>query len=196
MKILIDSGHGIDTPGKRSPDGSFLEYLWNRQVADLVVARLRSSGMDADLVVTETNDIPLRTRAMRVNRECDRLGASNVILVSIHANAAGNGKSWMNATGWECHTSPGKTRSDELAEAFYDSFSRAFPDKKMRRDFSDGDSDKESSFYILTKTRCPAVLLENFFYDNRSECAWLLLEGTKVRIADAIVAGLKKFLKK
>ena len=152
--------------------------------------------MDADLVVTETNDIPLRTRAMRVNRECDRLGASNVILVSIHANAAGNGKSWMNATGWECHTSPGKTRSDELAEAFYDSFSRAFPDKKMRRDFSDGDSDKESSFYILTKTRCPAVLLENFFYDNRSECAWLLLEGTKVRIADAIVAGLKKFLKK
>lgn len=196
MKILIDAGHGIDTPGKRSPDGSFLEYLWNRQVADLVVARLRSSGMDADLVVTETNDIPLRTRAMRVNRECDRLGASNVILVSIHANAAGNGKSWMNATGWECHTSPGKTRSDELAEAFYDSFSRAFPDKKMRRDFSDGDSDKESSFYILTKTRCPAVLLENFFYDNRMECQWLLQAKTKEQIADAIVDGLKSYLKK
>lgn len=196
MRILIDAGHGIDTPGKRSPDGSFLEYLWNRQVADLVVARLRSSGMDADLVVTETNDIPLRTRAMRVNRECDRLGASNVILVSIHANAAGNGKSWMNATGWECHTSPGKTRSDELAEAFYDSFSRAFPDKKMRRDFSDGDSDKESSFYILTKTRCPAVLLENFFYDNRMECQWLLQAKTKEQIADAIVDGLKSYLKK
>ena len=196
MKILIDAGHGIDTPGKRSPDGSFLEYLWNRQVADLVLTRLRASGMDADLVVTETNDIALRTRAMRVNRVCDRLGASIVILVSIHANAAGNGKSWMNATGWECYTSPGKTRSDDLAEAFYYSFSRAFPEKRMRRDLSDGDSDKESNFYILTKTRCPAVLLENFFYDNRSECAWLLLEGTKVRIADAIVAGLKKFLKK
>lgn len=196
MKILIDAGHGIDTPGKQSPDGSFLEYLWNRQEADLVLARLRASGMDADLVVTETNDITLRTRAMRVNRVCDRLGASNVLLVSIHANAAGNGKSWMNATGWECHTSPGKTRSDELAETFYKSFESAFPEKRMRRDWSDGDSDWESNFYILTKTRCPAVLLENFFYDNRSECAWLLLEGTKVRIADAIVAGLKKFLKK
>ncbi len=196
MKILIDAGHGIDTPGKRSPDGSFLEYLWNRQMADLVLTRLRAGGMDADLVVTETNDITLRTRAMRVNRVCDRLGASNVLLVSIHANAAGNGKSWMNATGWECHTSPGKTRSDELAETFYKSFESAFPEKRMRRDWSDGDSDWESKFYILTKTRCPAVLLENFFYDNRSECAWLLLEGTKVRIADAIVAGLKKFLKK
>lgn len=196
MKILIDAGHGIDTPGKRSPDGSFLEYLWNRQEADLVLTRLRAGGFDADLVVTETNDITLRTRAMRVNRICDKIGASNVLLVSIHANAAGNGKSWMNATGWECHTSPGKTGSDALAECFYKTFSQEFPEKRMRRDLSDGDSDKESKFYILTKTRCPAVLLENFFYDNRDECAWLLLEGTKARIAAAIVAGLKKFLKK
>lgn len=196
MKILIDAGHGIDTPGKRSPDGTFQEYLWNRQVADLVLARLRSSGIDADLVVTETNDITLRTRAMRVNRVCDRLGASNVLLVSIHANAAGNGMFWSTATGWECHTSPGETKSDPLAEAFYDSFSRAFPDKRMRRDFSDGDSDKESKFYILTKTRCPAVLLENFFYDNRMECQWLLQAKTKEQIADAIVDGLKSYLKK
>lgn len=195
MKILIDAGHGIDTPGKRSPDGSFLEYLWNRQVADMVLSRLRASGLDADLVVTETNDITLRTRAMRVNRICDRLGASNVLLVSVHSNAAGNGKSWMYATGWECHTSPGKTKSDALAECFYKSFAAAFPEKRMRRDLSDGDSDKESNFYILTKTRCPAVLLENFFYDNREECAWLLLPGTRERIADAIVAGIKKYIK-
>lgn len=194
MKILIDAGHGIDTPGKRSPDGSFLEYLWNRQVADLVLTGLRVYGYDADLLVTETNDITLRTRAMRANRVCDRMGASNVLLVSIHANAAGNGKSWMNATGWECHTSPGKTRSDALAECFYKSFSAAFPEKRMRRDLSDGDSDKESNFYILNKTRCPAVLLENFFYDNRDECAWLLLDGTKARIAAAIVGGIRKYI--
>ena len=196
MRVLIDAGHGIDTPGKRSPDGSFLEYLWNRQVADLVRIGLTAYGIDADLVVTETNDISLRTRAMRVNRICDREGVSNVLLVSIHANAAGNGKTWMNATGWECYTSPGKTGSDALAECFYRSFSQAFPDRKIRRDFSDGDSDKEGNLYILVKTRCPAVLLENFFYDNRDECAWLLLDGTKARIADAIVAGLKRYLKK
>ena len=196
MRILIDAGHGIDTPGKRSPDGSFREYLWNRQVADLVITRLRAEGFDADLVVTETNDISLRTRAMRVNKVCDRLGASNVILVSIHANAAGNGKSWMNATGWECHTSPGKTKSDELAESLYKAFAKVFPEKRMRRDWSDGDSDWESNFYILTKTRCPAVLLENFFYDNREECAWLLKDETKVRIAAAIVIGLKEYLKR
>ena len=26
----------------------------------------------------------------------------NVILVSIHVNAAGNGTKWLNATGWSC----------------------------------------------------------------------------------------------
>lgn len=195
MRVLIDAGHGIDTPGKRSPDGSFREYLWNRQVADLVLARLRAIGMSADLVVTETNDISLRTRAMRVNKVCDREGASNVILISIHANAAGNGKSWMSATGWCCYTSRGKTGSDALAECFYKAFAKAFPEKRMRRDLSDGDSDQEADFYILAKTRCKAVLLENFFFDNKEECVWLLREDTKERIADAVVTGLKDYLK-
>lgn len=194
MRILIDAGHGIDTPGKRSPDGSFREYLWNRQVADLVITRLRAEGFDADLVVTETNDISLRTRAMRVNKVCDRLGADNVLLLSIHANAAGMGTAWMNATGWCCYTSPGKTKSDALAECLYKAFAKVFPEKRMRRNLTDGDSDWEANFYILTKTRCPAVLLENFFYDNREECAWLLKDETKMRIAAAIVTGLRDYL--
>lgn len=194
MKILLDPGHGIDTPGKRSPDGTFLEYLWNRQVADLVLERLRNRGVDASLVVTETNDIPLRTRAMRVNRECDRVGSANVILLSIHANAAGSGATWMNAKGWSCYTTPGVTGSDELAECMYDAFSQAFRDRKIRRDATDGDSDYESNLYILNKTKCRAVLLENFFYDNQEECRFLLQPGTKERVADAIVAGLFIYL--
>ena len=196
MKILIDAGHGIDTPGKRSPDGSFLEYLWNRQIADLVIARLVSRGVDASLVVTETNDISLRTRAMRVNRICDQVGTQNVLLVSIHANAAGNGSAWMNAKGWSCYTSKGKTKSDQVAECLYDAFEAEFQDRKIRKDMSDGDRDWEENFYVLQKSKCPAVLLENFFYDNREECAWMLQEETKRRIADAAVKGIIKYIKK
>lgn len=33
MKILIDNGHGRETPGKRSPDGRLLEYAQNRLLA-------------------------------------------------------------------------------------------------------------------------------------------------------------------
>ena len=193
MRVLIDPGHGIDTPGKRSPDGKFREYLWNRQVADLLGARLVAMGIDASPVVTETNDIPLSTRVQRVNRICSKVGASNVILVSIHANAAGNG-GWMNAKGWSCYTSKGNTESDRIAECLYDAFEKEFPDRKIRKDLSDGDRDWEENFYVLAKSRCPAVLLENFFYDDAEECAFLLKEETKERIASAAALGIARYL--
>ena len=196
MKILIDPGHGIDTPGKRSPDGLFREYLWNRQVADLILEGLVSAHVDASLVVTETNDVTLRNRVNRVNTICNRVGASNVLLVSVHANAAGNGSAWMNARGWSCYTSKGKTKSDQVAECLYDAFEEEFQDRKIRKDMSDGDRDWEENFYVLQKSKCPAVLLENFFYDNREECAWMLHEETKKRIASAAVKGIIKYIKK
>ena len=195
MKVLIDPGHGIDTPGKRSPDGLFREYLWNRQVADLILEGLVSAGIDASLVVTETNDVSLRNRVNRVNTICNRLGASNVLLVSVHANAAGNGSAWMNARGWSCYTSKGKTKSDQVAECLYDAFEAEFPARKIRKDMSDGDRDWEENFYVMQKSKCPAVLLENFYYDNREECAWMLQEETKKRIASAAVKGIIKYIK-
>lgn len=194
MLILIDPGHGIDTPGKRSPDGKFLEYLWNRQIADLLLDRFVIMGIDASLVVTETNDISLATRVQRVNRICSKVGASNVILLSIHSNAAGDGSKWMSAQGWSCYTSKGETNSDAIAECLYDAFEAEFADRKIRKDMSDGDRDWEENFYVLQKSKCPAVLLENFFYDNRDDCAWLLKDETKERIADAIVKGIVQYI--
>ena len=194
MLILIDPGHGIDTPGKRSPDGKFLEYLWNRQIADLLLDRFMIMGIDASLVVTETNDISLATRVQRVNRVCSKVGASNVILLSIHSNAAGDGSKWMSAQGWSCYTSKGETKSDVIAECLYDAFEAEFADRKIRKDMSDGDRDWEENFYVLQKSKCPAVLLENFFYDNRDECTWLLNDETKERIADTIVKGITQYI--
>ena len=196
MKILIDAGHGIDTPGKRSPDGAFREYLWNREIADLVLEDLSFEGYDVSLVVTETNDISLKTRVNRVNAVCSQIGTENVILISIHSNACGNGKEWMNAKGWSCYTTKGNTKSDILAELLYDAFERSFPDRKIRKDVQDGDRDWEENFYIIQKSKCPAVLIENFFYDNKEECHWLLQEAVKVRIAMAIVQGIKDYVRK
>lgn len=193
MRILIDAGHGIDTLGKRSPDGVFKEYLWNREVAELTYALLEEHGFDVDLVVTETNDIPLKTRVRRVNEVCSLHGSHNVLLLSIHSNAAGIGENWMNAQGWSAYTTKGSTRSDVAATCLYDAFEEDFKDRKIRRDLSDGDPDWEEDFYIIKKTSCPAVLLENFFYDNKEECQWLLQDLTKRRIAKAILKGVKYY---
>ena len=91
MKILIDNGHGCNTPGKRSPDGRFREYAYTRYIAKAVVADLRDLGYDAERIVTEEYDVSLSARCSRVNAWCAELGKRNVLLVSIHVNAAGHG---------------------------------------------------------------------------------------------------------
>ena len=37
MRILIDNGHGENTPGKRSPDGKLREWEYTRRIADMVI---------------------------------------------------------------------------------------------------------------------------------------------------------------
>ena len=194
MIILIDNGHGIETPGKRSPDGRFKEYLWNREVAEILCDILCDDGFDARLLVPETNDVSLKTRVNRANKVWKEEG--DCILISIHANAAGDGSRWMSARGWSCYTTVGQTESDRLAERMYDSFRTEFPDARFRTERADGDQDYEADFYILRKTRCPAVLLENWFYDNREECAFLLRQDTKEHVAMAAFWAVRNYLGK
>lgn len=191
MKILIDTGHGENTPGKRSPDGKFREYLYVREIADQVVAQLRQRGYDAERIVMEFSDVELAERAKRVNEVCGRLGTKNVILVSIHINAAGNGE-WMNAKGWSCYTSIGQTKADKLADCFYQVAEEQFAGRKLRKDLTDGDPDWEAGFYMLKKTKCPAVLTENFFMDNKDDVAYLVSpEGRNAVVATHVEAIIK-----
>ena len=194
MLILIDNGHGHNTPGKRSPDGKFLEYAYNREIATRIVADLTDRGYNAQLLVPETEDIPLTERVRRINAHCNTLGKSNVILISIHVNAAGNGTKWLNATGWSCYTSKGKTTSDRIAECFYEAAKKNFPDRRIRTDYSDNDPDWEENFYILRHSLCPAVLTENFFMDNPQDLDYLQSRAGKQAIVDTHVEGITEYL--
>ena len=195
MKILIDNGHGENTIGKRSPDGLFREYKYAREIAESIERELKTKGYDAERIVKETIDVTLEERVRRVNEVCERLGASNVVLVSIHCNAAGNGD-WKNARGWSAYTSKGKTKSDELATMLYGEAVHNFTGQTIRKDFSDGDPDWEESFYVLKKTKCPAVLTENFFMDNTQDVSYLLsLEG-RTQIVKTHVDAIIKYVAK
>lgn len=190
MKIAIEGGHGHNTPGKRSPDNSFYEWNFNREIASGIVCRLTALGYDAELTVPEQEDVSLQERCNRVNQLCNLLGTENVIFLSVHANAAGNGSSWMDARGWECYTTPGNTKSDTLATCLYNSAENIFQGMKIRKDMSDGDLDKEANFYVIKHTKCPAVLTENFFYDNKEDLAYLQSDEGKKQIIEAHVRGI------
>lgn len=190
MKVLIDNGHGSNTPGKRSPDGRLLEYAYTREIASRLEMELRKNGIDAERIVKEEVDVPLAERCRRANE----YKVSEAILVSIHCNAAGNGSDWMSARGWEAWTSVGKTKADRLATCLYEDAEHCLPGMKIRKDMTDGDPDKESGFYILKHTKCPAVLTENLFQDNREDVEFLLSEEGKRAIVSLHVWGIMKYL--
>lgn len=196
MKILIDNGHGQSTPGKRSPDGRFLEFQFNRTIAKQIVDDLRDRGYDAELLVPEDDDIPLKDRCKRVNDIVAREGKQNVILISIHANAFGNGKEWTSPSGWSVYTSKGQTKADDLAEQLAKAAIKNLPQMKMRAEKSDGDLDYEENFYILKHTTCPAVLTENGFYTNKEDLAILESREGRRAITDLHVEGIVEHLTK
>jgi N-acetylmuramoyl-L-alanine amidase len=174
MIVLLDNGHGgllngeYQTPGKRSPvwdDGSQLfEGEFNRAIVARIIESLTALKIPYISIVPEIRDIKLATRIKRAND----IKEASCFYLSIHSNAGGG-------SGFEVFTSPGETKSDKIATIFGEEFNKTFPDKKLRADYSDGDLDKEESFAVITKTRMPAILTENFFMDNEKECKEILL---------------------
>lgn len=167
-KILLDNGHGSDTPGKRSPDGTLHEWEFTRRLAARLAGRLNNAGISSKLIVPETADIPLGDRVRRVAAES---AAARCLLVSLHVNASGCG-AWGNARGFSAWVAP-------KASAAACSFAAAVA-AEARRCGLEGNRRPgprgyyEGNFAILRRTPCPAVLTENMFMDNASDLAWLL----------------------
>ena len=203
VKILVDNGHGNNTEGKRSPYSlckvepaiDYYEYKWNREIAKPIVDGLKELGYNADLLVPEDIDVSLTERANRVNEVCEEYGSGNVILISIHANASGNGQKWMAAKGWSAYTTRGTTKSDTIAEYLYAEAEKNFVGRKIRTDQSDGDKDWEANFYICRKSKCPAVLTENFFYDNVDDIKYILSEEGRQAVIKTHIDGITNYIK-
>ena len=197
MKILIDNGHGVETPGKRSPDGRFREYKYNREIARAIVEHLQLRGFDAALVVPEEEDISLEERCRRINKVAIRFGHEphDTFVVSIHVNAAGSGAMWHNATGWCAFTFPGHSESDKLATCLYQAAKKHLPGHRLRTDYSDGDPDFEAAFYILKHTYCAAVLTENGFMDNEWSLQFLESDEGKKAIVALHVDGIVEYVR-
>ena len=97
----------------------------------------------------------------------------------------------MSAQGWCVFTSKGKTKSDDIATYVWNEMKAEFPDRKMRLDTSDGDVDWEANFTMLYNTKCPAILTENFFMDNKDDCKLIMSNEGRQKIADAHVRAIK-----
>jgi len=173
---LIDNGHGDPplTGGKCSPDGRLKEYCYCREIAQRVSRELTLQGCDAILLTPEATDTPLNERVRKVNAWARKLGSRNVVLVSIHNNAAGADGKWHTASGFSVFISANASDSSKrLARIFTDNATemelmgnRCVPPEKYW----------VKSLAMTRDTNCPAVLTENLFQDNEEEVKFLLSE--------------------
>ena len=167
---LIDSGHGglinnvyQTAPNKmyrHSEDNSIAyEGVTNREIKYRVFKQFDLRGIKYIDICPTQLDVDLDARCNIINTYCREYGKNNCLLISLHMNA-GKGE------GFEIWTSPGASKSDKYADQFMYFYEQYFPYHKLRKDMADGDVDKESPFYILVNSICPAILPEWLFFDN------------------------------
>ena len=211
MIVILGTAHLGTTPGKCSPDEKFRECEYSREIVKMIQEDLKEKGINAviDYEPLLPNDKmkganakqeqskELTWRVNYVNSLCSKYGASICIYISVYVFAAGSDGQWESARGWSVYTSPGKTKSDTLATYLYkEAKSILPPDSKyyVRSDQSDCDSYYEANFYVLTKTKCPAVLTENLFQDNKDDVNFLTSQEGKRKIVEIHVNGIMQYI--
>ena len=110
------------------------------------------------------------------------------------SNDAGCGYRWLSARGWCAYTTRGNTRADALATSLYTAARAHLPGHRLRTDYTDADPDLEKDFYLLRHTLAPAVLVENLFMDNPTDCAFLLSPEGQQALVDLHVDGIIRYL--
>lgn len=182
MKIILDAGHGLNTPGKRTPTDSMREFHFNSEVANYTRDVLKNYECQVEFAHDPTGkvDIPLGKRTDYANR----FGAD--VYVSIHANAFGS--TWNNANGIETYvykTNPKESRA--LAE---------YVQKKLiAKTGRSNRGVKTADFQVLRETKMTAILAECGFMTNQTEASLLKSTDYRLKCAYAIAESLIDYYK-
>lgn len=179
VKLALDAGHGLNTAGKRTPDG-IREWSLNDKVRDKVVALLR----DYDVQFIHTDNDEGKTDEKLSARVAAYTAAGAASLVSVHHNAFTG--SWNSATGVEVYVDRSCTDADlRLANMIYTRLV-AYTGLKGR-------GIKRADFQIIKQNTVPAVLCEGGFMDGTEDYQYITSEEGQSAYARAIAEGLIEF---
>lgn len=199
--IFVDDGHGINTPGKRTPvlpNGQVIkENEFNRPTAEKFIKKAEAVGFNVVPVAPELEDIPLKTRTDRANKIFKELIQKYpnapkdklAIFISFHYNAY-DGKFGTNKGGFEVHY----FRKDEryskngkiLATYILKYLAQGTP--QLNRGV------KGSNFHVLRETLMTAALIEAGFMDVLEEAKLMLNENFQNEVATEVLKGICEYL--
>jgi N-acetylmuramoyl-L-alanine amidase len=192
FKIVIDAGHGglhpttggYVTAGKRMvKDGiEFYEGVNNRINVDLIADALEAKGYEVIKTADTWRDISLEQRVEHCN-EIDE-----AIIISIHSDAHGNGREWSTANGIGTFIyTNGSKRTQALADSLNNSLICNFKNVAKNRGI------RKANFYILKRTKHPAVLLELGFHTNKEEVQLMVTDDWRERIVKSVVEAVEEY---
>ena len=218
MIVVIDPGHGGVKDGEYQTIGKRYSFMYGgdlilqvlegermRRLAMFLANELTALGitcrssLTGDVINSDSwrpseDDVSLGERVVNANAIDER-----ALFVSLHSNAILNeseGEGQSKASGISIYTSVGETGSDRVASHVFVSLSQLMKTSicklGMRSQNSDGDPDYEAGFYVLNKTKCPAILIELGFHDNLSDASWLNVEENLRNAAIAIASGISQ----
>ena len=209
MHIILDCGHGMNdtTKGKYSPllepsefnlrdltvyQNRFREGNFNRLIGQRLERMLKDAGFEVHVVSDSYKDNSLKDRVNKANQIAAKYGKDNCIYISIHSNAAGNGIAWNNATGVSVHCCrKSSEKSKRLAQLIY----KHVLDKGYNGNRSiPKDHIWYNDFFVLKNTTMPAVLVENLFYDNKSDLKKLMSDEHRDVILSYLYNGILEFI--
>lgn len=181
-KVVLDPGHGVETAGKRSPDGTYLEHEFNLDMARRVQEQLERHGVSVLLTRAAARDVSLAQRVKISNAEAPDL------FVSLHSNASGDG-GWTDPDGYGIYTSAkSDTAGRNIAAKAILARAKGAGVKLW------GDGLFHERLYVLKNTVAPAVLIEHGFHTNIHEVQ--LLKHTVYRdlLAKVDAQGILDYL--
>lgn len=182
-KVCLDPGHGVETPGKRSPDGSYFEHEFTLDMAYRIRDILVDHGVDVTLTRNGENTVELKNRVSLAN------SIKNLdLFVSLHSNAAGSGGQWMTARGLVVYAY-GDAVSNRAAELIMARHKEAGVTVR-----NSGKAANGKNLYVVSRTIAPAVLVEHLFHDNRDDVALLKNNKYRQKMAEADAKGILDFL--
>ncbi|WP_079529067.1 N-acetylmuramoyl-L-alanine amidase family protein [Halobacillus hunanensis] len=165
--IALDDGHGMETPGKRTPyinslGRSIKENEFNRAVVSFLDTELRRCSFDTLLVAPTDADTSLSTRTNQANR------AGADAYISVHYNAFDGSFDGSNPSGIELYVYPGHFNREAgiLAKSIANYLREGTP-QEFR-------GVKEANFHVLRETAMIAVLTENGFMDHPNEALLMI----------------------
>ena len=190
--ICLDNGHASTTLGKCSPDKRLREYAYAREIVQLLSKKLKDNGYKVFIVTPEVDkDVSLSERCRRINSEYLKNG-KNAISISIHNNASGADGKWHTPNGWQVFVSlNASNNSKKLAKLLYEEAEKA--NLKGNR------SVPKEKYWVANlgmcrDTKCPAVLTENLYQDNKDDVDFLLSDKGKQTIVDIHYNAIVKYL--